>query len=337
MRLQRKDLRRRLMVQFHGEGGLDYGGLAREWFYLLGIEVFDPRLGMFSYCNEQDYLLQINPSSSADQDHTLFFHFTGRLIGLAILHRHFLDVTFVSSFYKQILGQSITLADLQDSDPDVHRSLIWILENDVSEVPDLTFSTDEDELGDIRTHELVPGGANKAVTEENKFEFAKLMVEWKLIKSSSRQMCALLTGLNEVIPIENFRTFTVKELRFLISGSHEYDLEDWKRNTEYKGYESNDQIIEWLWEIVEAWDHDNQARFLQFCTGSSRVPIEGFQALQGSDGPRRFCIQKLEDLTRLPSAHTCFNRLDLPEFPVRRMLEERLALALKNAQGFTGD
>jgi len=127
-------LKRRLMVQFHGEGGLDYGGLAREWFYLLSVEVFDPRLGMFEYCNQEDYALQINPVSATDQDHLLYFQFVGRLLGMAVRHQHFLDVTFIASFYKRLLGQPLSLADLQDVDPDMHRSMIWILENDISEV-----------------------------------------------------------------------------------------------------------------------------------------------------------------------------------------------------------
>ena len=94
-----------------------------------------------------------------------------------------------------------------------------------------------------------------------------------------------------------------------------------------------------------------QARLLQFCTGSTRVPIEGFQNLQGSDGPRQFCIQKvgrraareaadaaqIDDGLRLPSAHTCFNRLDLPVYSSGDILARRLVAAMENAQGFSGD
>eukprot|EP00730_Choanoeca_flexa_P003867 TRINITY_DN11527_c0_g1_i1.p1 TRINITY_DN11527_c0_g1~~TRINITY_DN11527_c0_g1_i1.p1 ORF type:complete len:940 (+),score=249.24 TRINITY_DN11527_c0_g1_i1:157-2976(+) len=337
IRLKGGDLRRRLMVQFQGEGGLDYGGLAREWAYLLSLEVFDPRMGMFEYCNEQDYALQVSPGSAADGDHLLFFQFVGRLLGMAILHKHFLDATFVTSFYKRILNLPITLADLQDVDPDVHRSLIWVLENDVAEIGDMTFTVDSDQMGDITTVELLPGGADKEVTEDNKREFVRLMVEWRLVKSCEKQMRGLLAGLNEVVPLQQLSIFTPKELQYLISGSQEYDLEDWKNHTEYKGYRATDEVIVWFWEVVAQMDDEDKIKFLQFCTGSSRVPLEGFQALKGSDGPRRFTIQKLDDLTRLPSAHTCFNRLDLPNYPYRAMLEERLALALRNAQGFTGD
>lgn len=186
------------MVQFHGEGGLDYGGLAREWFYLLSVEVFDPRLGMFEYCNQEDYALQINPVSATDQDHLLYFQFVGRLLGMAVRHQHFLDVTFIASFYKRLLGQPLSLADLQDVDPDMHRSMIWILENDVTEVRvreddggrggregvvvvffcitatliacaswkviDMDFTVDYDHFGETRSHELKPGGSKIEVS-----------------------------------------------------------------------------------------------------------------------------------------------------------------------------
>jgi len=51
-------------------------------------------------------------------------------------------------------------------------------------------------------------------------------------------------------------------------------------------------------------------------TGSSKVPIEGFKALIGKDGPNKFTIAKIrtEDFNRLPTSHTCFNKIDLPEY-----------------------
>lgn len=88
-------------------GGLDYGGLAREWFFLLSHEVFDVTLGMFSLT--KDYTLQINRASASVDDHLLYFQFVGRILGLALLHRHFIDHSFTRTFYKNMLGLPITL------------------------------------------------------------------------------------------------------------------------------------------------------------------------------------------------------------------------------------
>lgn len=150
-------------------------------------------------------------------------------------------------------------------------------------------------------------------------------------------METLIQGFYEIIPQKEIAGFDERELAFLLSGTMEYDLEDWKRHTVYKGYNQDSQSVQWLWEIVASFGSDHQATFLQFCTGSSRLPLEGFQGLQGSDGPRKFCVQRVEDVERLPSAHTCFNRLDLPPFPSLEVMRERLMLAMQGSQGFTGD
>ena len=71
------------------------------------------------------------------------------------------------------------------------------------------------------------------------------------------------------------------------------------------------QVI-WFWKIVSGYDEEMRARLLQFVTGSSRVPLQGFKALQGSTGaagPRLFTLHLVEvDVKSLPKAHTCFNR-----------------------------
>jgi len=52
------------MVKFRGEEGLDYGGVAREWLFLLSHEMLNPQYGLFQYSREDNYTLQINPDSS---------------------------------------------------------------------------------------------------------------------------------------------------------------------------------------------------------------------------------------------------------------------------------
>lgn len=61
--------------------------------------------------------------------------------------------------------------------------------------------------------------------------------------------------------------------------------------------------------------------------------MNGFKDLQGSDGPRRFTIEKAGEPTHLPKAHTCFNRLDLPPYTSIEQLEQRLTFALENTSG----
>jgi len=85
---------------------------------------------------------------------------------------------------------------------------------------------------------------------------------------------------------------------------------------------------------VRSWDGEQKSRLLQFTTGTSRIPVNGFKDLQGSDGPRRFTIEKAGEITNLPKAHTCFNRLDLPAYKNLEMLQQKLTIAVEETMGF---
>jgi len=94
-------------------------------------------------------------------------------------------------------------------------------------------------------------------------------------------------------------------------------------------------IIQWFWIVIEQkLDNDQRLRLLQFVTGTSSIPYEGFEALRGSNGPRKFCIEKWGKPTSLPRAHTCFNRLDLPPYNSFEILYEKLLMAVEESSGF---
>ena len=105
--------------------------------------------------------------------------------------------------------------------------------------------------------------------------------------------------------------------------------DDWTKFTDYRGYEMNDEVIQWFWTCVRSWPPERKSRLLQFATGTSRIPVNGFKDLQGSDGPRRFTIEKSGDPSQLPKSHTCFNRIDLPPYKDYASLEQKLTLAVE--------
>lgn len=101
------------------------------------------------------------------------------------------------------------------------------------------------------------------------------------------------------------------------------------------GYTAATPVIRYFWEAVAELDKEDKARLLQFVTGTSKVPLEGFRALQGVSGPQRFQIHKAYGPTdRLPQAHTCFNQLDLVEYGSKEQLTERLLVAIRAGSGF---
>ena len=138
------------------------------------------------------------------------------------------------------------------------------------------------------------------------------------------QFTAFVSGFNELIPPDLVNVFDERELELLIGGIADIDVEDWKKHTDYRGYTESDEVIVHFWKVssragarnkeyavahrkmqcIRSWDAEQKSRLLQFATGTSRIPVNGFKDLQGSDGPRRFTIEKSGEPTQLPKSHT---------------------------------
>lgn len=173
MRQSATDLKKRLMIKFDGEDGLDYGGLSREFFFLLSHEMFNPFYCLFEYSAHDNYTLQINPHSGINPEHLNYFKFIGRVVGLAIFHRRFLDSFFIGAFYKMMLRKKVMINDMEGVDEEYHKNLTWMLENDITDILDQTFSVDDEQFGETRTIDLKPGGRDIPVTNENKQEYVE--------------------------------------------------------------------------------------------------------------------------------------------------------------------
>ncbi|XP_028915595.1 E3 ubiquitin-protein ligase NEDD4-like isoform X5 [Ornithorhynchus anatinus] len=338
MSVKRPDvLKARLWIEFESEKGLDYGGVAREWFFLLSKEMFNPYYGLFEYSATDNYTLQINPNSGlCNEDHLSYFTFIGRVAGLAVFHGKLLDGFFIRPFYKMMLGKQITLNDMESVDSEYYNSLKWILENDPTEL-DLMFCIDEENFGQTYQVDLKPNGSEIMVTNENKREYIDLVIQWRFVNRVQKQMNAFLEGFTELLPTDLIKIFDENELELLMCGLGDVDVNDWRQHAIYKnGYCPNHPVIQWFWKAVLLMDAEKRIRLLQFVTGTSRVPMNGFAELYGSNGPQLFTIEQWGSPEKLPRAHTCFNRLDLPPYESFEDLREKLLMAVENAQGFEG-
>ncbi|XP_018594927.2 NEDD4-like E3 ubiquitin-protein ligase WWP2 isoform X2 [Scleropages formosus] len=335
MNMKPYDLRRRLYIIMRGEEGLDYGGIAREWFFLLSHEVLNPMYCLFEYAGKNNYCLQINPASSINPDHLTYFRFIGRFIAMALYHGKFIDTGFTLPFYKRMLNKKPTLKDLESIDPEFYNSIMWVKENNLEECGvELYFAQDMEILGKVSTHQLKDNGENELVTEDNKEEYISLLTDWRFTRGVEEQTKAFLDGFNEVVPLEWLRYFDEKELELMLCGMQEVDLSDWQKNTIYRHYTKNSKQIHWFWQVVKEMDNEKRIRLLQFVTGTCRLPVGGFAELIGSNGPQKFCIDKVGKETWLPRSHTCFNRLDLPPYRSLEQLREKLLFAIEETEGF---
>ncbi|KAH0628857.1 hypothetical protein JD844_010455 [Phrynosoma platyrhinos] len=230
------------------------------------------------------------------------------------------------------------------------------------------------EFGVCEVRDLKPNGANILVTEENKKEYVHLVCQMRMTGAIRKQLAAFLEGFYEIIPKRLISIFTEQELELLISGLPTIDIDDLKSNTEYHKYQANsiqvslfissDYIfflatshaswmkpalltlnptlfhspsqIQWFWRALRSFDQADRAKFLQFVTGTSKVPLQGFAALEGMNGIQKFQIHRDDRSTdRLPSAHTCFNQLDLPAYESYEKLRHMLLLAIQEcSEGF---
>ncbi|KAK6441326.1 E3 ubiquitin-protein ligase tom1 [Oleoguttula sp. CCFEE 5521] len=327
----------KLNIRFNGEEGIDAGGVSREWFAVMARQMFNPDYALFNPVASDRTTFHPNRLSDINTEHLSFFKFIGRVIGKALYENRVLDCHFSRAVYRRILGKSVSLKDMETLDLDYYRSLVWILENDITDVTFETFSVEVDRFGVVTTDDLIPNGRDIAVTEDNKQEYVRLVVEHRLIKSVEGQLDAFLGGFHDIIPAELVSIFNEQELELLISGLPEIDVDDWKNNTEYHNYQATSPQIQWLWRAIKSFDPEERAKLLQFVTGTSKVPLNGFKELEGMNGFAKFNIHRdYSSKEKLPTSHTCFNQLDLPEYESYEHLRQQLYTAITAGSEYFG-
>lgn len=326
----------KLEISFKGEAGVDAGGVTREWFQVLSRQMFNPDYALFTPVASDKTTFHPNRTSWVNPEHLSFFKFIGRIIGKAVFDGFFLDCHFSRAVYKRILGRPVSLKDMETLDLEYFKSLMWMLENDITDIIVETFSVDIDDYGEQKITDLIPNGRNIEVTEENKKNYVKAIVEYRLQTSVQEQMDNFLIGFHEMIPKEVVAIFDEQELELLISGLPDIDVDDWKNHTVYQNYSASSPQIQWFWRAVKSFDTEERAKLLQFATGTSKVPLHGFKELTGVNGVSKFSIHRDYGSTeRLPSSHTCFNQIDLPEYTSYEMLRGSLLMAITEGhEGF---
>ncbi|KAK9451580.1 uncharacterized protein V1518DRAFT_402950 [Limtongia smithiae] len=326
----------KLNIRFHGEEGVDAGGVTREWFQVLARQMFNPDYALFIPVASDQTTFHPNRTSGVNPEHLSFFEFIGRIIGKALYEGRVLDCHFSRPVYKRILGKQVALKDMETLDLEYYKSLVWMLENDITDVITETMSLETDDYGDKKIIDLIPNGREISVTEENKREYVRLVVGYRLLTSVQDQLEHFLRGFYDIIPKDLVSIFNEQELELLICGLPDIDIDDWRNNTIYQNYSASSPQIQWFWRAVRSFDAEERAKLLQFVTGTSKVPLNGFSELEGMNGVSRFSIHRdYGPKDRLPSSHTCFNQIDLPEYDSYETLRSILLLAItEGREGF---
>nr|XP_019937001.1 PREDICTED: ubiquitin-protein ligase E3A-like [Paralichthys olivaceus] len=323
------DLKKQLFVEFEGEQGVDEGGVSKEFFQLVLEEIFNIDIGMFTYDNDTKLFWFNSSSLENEAQYTLI----GIVLGLAIYNNCILDVHFPMVVYRKLMGKKGTYLDLSDSHPTLYQSLKGLLEytGNVEEDMSLTFQISHTDLfGNPVLYDLKEQGDQIAVTKENRQEFVDLYTDYILNESVERQFRAFKKGFQMVTNESPLKyLFRPEEVELLICGSRKLDFEALEKTTEYDGgYSKDSQIIKYFWETIHSFAEEQKRLFLQFTTGTDRAPVGGLGKL------KMIIAKNGSDTDRLPTSHTCFNALLLPEYSSKEKLKERLLKAITYAKGF---
>ncbi|XP_028115773.1 E3 ubiquitin-protein ligase UPL6-like isoform X1 [Camellia sinensis] len=340
--LSEEDLRGPIRVTFVNEfgveeAGIDGGGIFKDFMENITRTAFDVQYGLFK--ETVDHLLYPNPGSGMiHEDHLQFFHFLGTVLAKAMFEGILVDIPFATFFLSKLKQKYNYLNDLPSLDPELYRHLIFLkhYEDDISEL-ELYFVIVNNEYGEQNVEELLPGGKNIRVTNENVITFIHLIANCRLNFQIRQQSSHFLRGFQQLIQKDWIDMFNEHELQLLISGSVDgFDVEDLRAHTNYAGgYYSDHYVIDMFWEVLRNFSRENQMKFLKFVTGCSRGPLLGFKYLEPL-----FCIQRAggdaseETLDRLPTSATCMNLLKLPPYRSKEQLEQKLVYAINADAGF---
>lgn len=361
-----------IRVRFHGEEGLDAGGLAKDWYQEVARRLHDDSTGLMIQ-NEDTGYITIDPRAASIHDpaeSARLFRAIGTFLAKAIIDKQTLGVNldplllcllsgkqptiFVGAELDTSGGDAATEATdprytatmngrgvLQLSEPQFYRGLKWCKHNDVADV-DLTFTCSYELFDESKVIELVPYGMNKEVTQENKEEYIALMTHWLFRERYEPALSSLIEGFERHISISKYmRHFTLEELQLLLGGRPDIDVGEIRKNVQFSGgFCADSDQIEWLWHILDEFDVEKLSLFLGFVTGCATMPIDGLDpplhvTLMEVDGSGLVSEDNHASDDMLPRAHTCFNQIVFPAYSDLGVMKGKIIYALENAsEGF---
>ncbi|XP_067615860.1 E3 ubiquitin-protein ligase TRIP12 isoform X4 [Eurosta solidaginis] len=288
------------------------------------------------------------------------FKFLGKFMAKAVMDSRMLDLPFSIPFYRWLLNEeySVGLADLARVAPEVQSTLVRlqdvVLERDqilneskldAMEKTEKIESLDLDgcPIADLGLDFVLPGYANielcrggrdTPVTIHNLHQYISLVTYWFLVEGVQKQFEALREGFDSVFPTQRLRMFYPEELENVFCGSGACNYQRWDVKmlqdccrTDH-GFTQDSQAIQYLYDILSSYNRDEQRLFLQFVTGSPRLPTGGFKSLT----PQLTIVRKTLDGNQnpneyLPSVMTCVNYLKLPDYSSQEVMREKLKVA----------
>ncbi|KAI8965067.1 hypothetical protein F5Y11DRAFT_313788 [Daldinia sp. FL1419] len=184
--------------------------------------------------------------------------------------------------------------------------------------------------------ELIPGGSHIPVTIYNVESYLDKVIDLTLGRGVKRQVEAFRTGFSQVFPYSALSAFTPDELVALFGRVEE----DWSLETLMDsikadhGFNMDSKSVRNLLQTMSELNPAQRRDFLQFTTGSPKLPIGGFKSLT----PMFTVVCKPSEPPYtsddyLPSVMTCVNYLKLPDYSTIESMKRQLFTAIREGQG----
>ena len=351
---------RKLPIYFVDESAYDDGGVEREWYSVLFKEIFSEKNNFFREIKEKSeakgsYFISNANEENVEKNRELYFSFIGRLFAKAILDKILIPYELNPIILKYLLFSNYNDNNAQDEEEqniyDINdiKNYDYEIFNSLENLLKTNLDNNNNDIYFIWTInqieiELMDNGNNILVNNANKNLFVNKVVELICFKSIKTELKALKKGLLSIIPLNFIKIFSVEEFNFILSGQQEINLKDWKSNTLYKGnITEKNEVVQFFWEVLSELNNEELLLFFRFCTGSTRIPIDGFSALPGPKNKIiKFSIElrknKDEDLKcqKLIVAQTCFNNIILPEYKTKEEMRKAINIILESDTNYFG-
>ena len=247
-----------VQIHFIDEVAQDVGGVFREWYTMLFNEIFSTKYNLFyevknKYGPVSMFIPMTESSNLLDGTELEYYNFIGKIIAKGIFDKTLIKVNLNLILIKFLLDEKISLEDIKYLDLQIFQSLESILFTSIDEDLMMPFSWNiVDEKGGLKEIELCENGLNILITNDNKIEYVRKVVELITYSSIKAKIDTFREGFYSVINKNLMRIFNADELDFIISGQIEIDILDWRNNTIYKGhYNTNHKVSQCISNIID--------------------------------------------------------------------------------------
>ncbi|KAI1434749.1 E3 ubiquitin-protein ligase UPL3 [Xylaria sp. CBS 124048] len=304
----------------------------------------------------------INQDDSSSEIILQLFKMLGKFVARSMIDSRIIDIHLNPTFFRIGEGSGVrpSLGAVKIVDPGLANSLKHIkkfvsAKKSIAEDPRRTpaqkvadterIVVDGTTLDDLALDftlpgypdlELIPGGSHVQVTIDNVESYLEKVIDMTLGRGVRRQVDAFRAGFSQVFPYSALSAFTPDELVTLFGRSEE----DWSLETltdsikADHGFNMDSKSVKNLLQTMSELAPNQRRDFLQFTTGSPKLPIGGFKSLT----PMFTVVCKPSEAPYtsddyLPSVMTCVNYLKLPDYTSIDTLKRQLFTAIKEGQG----